>query len=54
MVSSVRVSEGPATAVRVLRAAGSKCERCWNYSTKVGAAAAHPSVCERCAAVLAS
>ncbi|HEV2388377.1 MAG TPA: isoleucine--tRNA ligase [Candidatus Acidoferrales bacterium] len=39
-------------SVEVLRADGSKCERCWNYSTQVGACAAYPTVCERCVAAL--
>ena len=43
--------EGPLT-VTVERAAGGKCERCWTYSPNVGRLAAHPGVCERCAAVL--
>jgi isoleucyl-tRNA synthetase len=40
-------------AVSVERADGSKCERCWNYSTHVGENAAYPTVCERCTAALA-
>jgi isoleucyl-tRNA synthetase len=39
-------------AVKITHADGQKCERCWNYSTHVGEDPAHPSVCERCAAVL--
>ena len=31
---------------------GAKCERCWNYSTHVGEDKEHPTVCERCSAVL--
>jgi isoleucyl-tRNA synthetase len=38
--------------VQVSKAAGKKCERCWNYSTHVGEDAAYPTVCERCSAVL--
>ncbi len=38
--------------VLVVRAEGSKCERCWNYSTHVGESAAYPTVCERCLAAL--
>ncbi|MFN2491817.1 MAG: isoleucine--tRNA ligase, partial [Pyrinomonadaceae bacterium] len=36
----------------VTRAAGQKCERCWNYSTLVGESARYPDVCERCIAAL--
>ena len=39
--------------VRVERALGSKCERCWNYSTHVGESADYPALCERCLAALA-
>ncbi|HWW15842.1 MAG TPA: isoleucine--tRNA ligase [Candidatus Dormibacteraeota bacterium] len=38
--------------VEVKKADGSKCERCWNYSTRVGEDKAYPTVCERCSAVL--
>jgi isoleucyl-tRNA synthetase len=27
---------------------GQKCERCWNYSTRVGESSRYPTVCERC------
>ena len=39
-------------AVAVERARGTKCERCWNYSERVGESAAWPTVCERCVAAL--
>ena len=39
-------------AVTVNNAEGKKCERCWNYSTRVGEDASYPTVCERCAPVL--
>src|SRR6266404_4244305 len=38
--------------VEVKKAEGLKCERCWNYSTRVGEDKNYPTVCERCAAVL--
>jgi isoleucyl-tRNA synthetase len=38
--------------VRVERAQGAKCERCWNYSTHVGENADYPTVCERCVKAL--
>ncbi len=38
--------------IRVERAQGAKCERCWNYSTHVGENADYPTVCERCVAAL--
>ena len=39
-------------SVKVSRAPGAKCERCWNYSTHVGENAEYPTVCERCSAAL--
>ena len=39
-------------AVTVARAHGEKCERCWNYSTRVGESSKYPTVCERCVAAL--
>ena len=38
--------------VEVERAHGQKCERCWNYSTRVGEDKTYPNVCERCSDVL--
>ncbi|MGB6199540.1 MAG: isoleucine--tRNA ligase [Candidatus Acidiferrales bacterium] len=42
-----------AIGVRVEKADGAKCERCWNYSIHVGENAAQPTICERCTAALA-
>ncbi|HHW15515.1 MAG TPA: isoleucine--tRNA ligase, partial [Firmicutes bacterium] len=44
--------DGRGVAVRVERAAGEKCARCWMYSPEVGQDPAHPDVCPRCAGVL--
>ncbi len=38
--------------IKVYPAAGVKCERCWNYSTRVGESSRYPTVCERCVAAL--
>uniref|UniRef100_A0A7N0ZR79 isoleucine--tRNA ligase n=2 Tax=Kalanchoe fedtschenkoi TaxID=63787 RepID=A0A7N0ZR79_KALFE len=38
--------------VGVSRADGSKCERCWNYSTQVGDFPEHPTLCPRCYTVV--
>ncbi len=43
----------PALSVAVQRADGTKCERCWNYSTHVGENADYPTICERCVKALA-
>ncbi|MBI1883394.1 MAG: isoleucine--tRNA ligase [Chlamydiae bacterium] len=34
--------------ILVRRSQGEKCQRCWNYSTELGAHVTHPSLCERC------
>ncbi|MCM3873457.1 MAG: isoleucine--tRNA ligase [Pyrinomonadaceae bacterium] len=56
IVSEVEVlsSEEGASGVliKIRPAAGEKCERCWNYSTRVGESARYPSVCERCVTAL--
>jgi isoleucyl-tRNA synthetase len=46
-------AEGSGLAVRIEKAAGKKCERCWNYSTHVGENARYPTICERCSEALA-
>jgi isoleucyl-tRNA synthetase len=58
IVSQVSLTLSEETAgedVRVVveRAAGQKCERCWNYSTRVGEFTRYPTVCERCVEALA-
>ena len=49
---AIRTEALPGLAVAVRRASGKKCERCWNYSTRVGESADYPTVCERCVAAL--
>jgi isoleucyl-tRNA synthetase len=49
---TLRRGSGSELGVEVGRAPGAKCERCWNYSTRVGASAGRPGVCPRCAEVL--
>jgi isoleucyl-tRNA synthetase len=41
-----------AIEVTITRAPGEKCERCWNYSKRVGESSRYPTVCERCVAAL--
>jgi isoleucyl-tRNA synthetase len=43
---------GAGIKIKVEKAPGQKCERCWNYSVRVGEDPNYPSVCERCSAVL--
>lgn len=63
LVSQVTIEpgEGVATAplsgldqlrVAVERAEGRRCERCWNYSPRVGESVRWPTVCERCVEAL--
>ncbi|CAK6697850.1 Isoleucine--tRNA ligase [Synechococcus sp. CBW1107] len=44
-------SEGGIT-VRIARAEGRKCERCWHMETDIGTHASHPTLCGRCVEVL--
>lgn len=42
-------SELPGLKIVFGKADGAKCPRCWHYETDIGADAAHPEVCGRCA-----
>ena len=62
IVSDVSVSVGgkgefdfpeQGISIDVVKAAGEKCERCWIYSDTVGKNEEHPTLCARCAEVLA-
>jgi len=44
----VAAAEGQPLSVKVERADGTKCERCWKYSTDVGANASLPTICGAC------
>lgn len=48
IVSQVEVHEDDKFGVEIQKADGEKCERCWNYSTRVGEFTDYPTVCERC------
>lgn len=52
IVSQVEVHESDSFGVKIEKADGEKCERCWNYSTRVGEFEKYPTVCERCFAAL--
>ena len=62
IVSQVETAEGEGGApseleglrIDIARAAGDKCARCWNYTGDVGADARHPTLCCRCANIVAS
>jgi isoleucyl-tRNA synthetase len=48
IVSQVEVHEGEGFGVKIEPADGQKCDRCWNYSIRVGEFEKYPTVCERC------
>ncbi|MFQ5533135.1 MAG: class I tRNA ligase family protein, partial [Candidatus Methylomirabilales bacterium] len=56
IVSAVQITEAPPgdpdLSVRVYRASGRKCERCWTYKESVGQSREHPTLCDRCLAIL--
>jgi isoleucyl-tRNA synthetase len=54
IVSEVELVESADSdvSIKVSTADGQKCERCWNYSMRVGESAKYPTVCERCVAAL--
>jgi isoleucyl-tRNA synthetase len=43
----------PGLEVSVQRADGKKCDRCWNYSVRVGENSRYPTICERCSEAIA-
>ncbi len=58
IVSAVTLEQAPSgngnsgLKIKVEKASGQKCDRCWNYSIHVGEDPNYPTVCERCSAVL--
>ena len=50
---SIQAESLPELSIKIEHADGSKCERCWNYSTHVGENPRYPTVCERCSEALA-
>ncbi len=54
-VSLALMEDGAGEDLRVVvgRARGQKCERCWNYSERVGEFTRYPTACERCVEALA-
>jgi isoleucyl-tRNA synthetase len=55
IVSQVELDRAPGDgmSVRVERAAGEKCERCWKYTTDVGSDPRFPTICQACAVAVA-
>jgi len=54
LVSAVGLKEkgGEGLEVKLEKAPGQKCERCWTYSTDVGQLDQNPTLCQRCHDVL--
>jgi isoleucyl-tRNA synthetase len=59
IVSQVTVTQAsacdglsPGIAVKIERADGAKCERCWKYTTDTGADPQFPTICAACAAAV--
>ena len=48
IVSQVEVHQDEKFGVEIRKADGEKCERCWNYSVRVGEFKEYLTVCERC------
>jgi isoleucyl-tRNA synthetase len=51
-VGQGELGEGKELEVKVGRAPGGKCERCWNYSQVLGSDPHHPALCPRCSRVM--
>ncbi len=45
-------TEEEGVRVRIARAAGTKCERCWHHESDIGQHPDHPTLCGRCVGVL--
>ncbi len=48
LADGVAGEEVPGLRVKIEKARGEKCERCWNYVETVGESDEHPTVCHRC------
>ena len=53
-IAEVELVDGEALAATVAKTDAAACPRCWRHRRDVGARAAHPALCVRCADVLAS
>jgi len=52
IVSQVEFEEAPSLKIRVSKAKGKKCPRCWVYDERVGFSSSYPELCPRCVEVL--
>ena len=54
ILSDLTLVAGDETSARVVRTSRAKCARCWRHREDVGANAAHPELCGRCAEVVSA
>ena len=52
IVSEVSLEDAPEPSIRVSKAKGNKCPRCWNYSLKIGTSEKYPDICPKCVSAL--
>lgn len=52
IVSQVELKESAGTSVKIEKAFGEKCVRCWNYSTEIGKNSTFPGICPKCVRAL--
>ena len=54
IVSSVSLEDSKEAYIKVEKAKGEKCPRCWNYSQETGKDEKHPDLCPKCLNALAN
>ncbi|HEY2713569.1 MAG TPA: isoleucine--tRNA ligase [Chthoniobacterales bacterium] len=52
ILSDLRLEAAPEAGAVITKSPNGKCVRCWRHREAVGKIAAHPDLCERCAAVV--
>ncbi len=52
ILSDLKIESGKEPAASISKTAFAKCARCWRHRSTVGKSAAHPELCDRCAAVV--
>ena len=53
VISDLTLEESTSFSIEVSKTSNARCERCWRYREDVGSHAAYPTLCGRCANVLA-
>ena len=54
IISQIELVEGENLSIKVEKADGQKCERCWSYSQSAGEDPEHKTLCARCAGIVKS